>query len=221
MAFLVRTVLCSMMIIAYASTAFASGLYFMQGDKGAEISLLQTKLKERGYYSGAIDGFFSYKFKLAVKEFQRRQHLPDDGIVDQETYREITGRERNSRSFSYQTKGIVETAQRYIGTPYVFGGTSPKGFDCSGFTQYVFKQQGRQLPRMADQQFLVGKMISRNSLQKGDLVFFSTYEKGASHEGIYMGEGRFIHASSSKGVMNSHLDEPYWKTHYLGARRVI
>ncbi|SMD01310.1 C40 family peptidase [Sporomusa malonica] len=116
---------------------------------------------------------------------------------------------------------IVKTAEKYLKIPYRFGGESPKGFDCSGFVKYVYDRHGKKLPRTADVQYRTGKKIDRASLKPGDLVFFTTYASGASHVGIYSGNGRFIHASSSRGVMISRLDETYWKPRYLGARRVI
>lgn len=116
---------------------------------------------------------------------------------------------------------ITATAIKYKGVPYKFGGTSPSGFDCSGFVMYVFDKQGIKLPRTADKQFEKGKVVARKDLQIGDLVFFTTYEKGASHCGIYMGKENFIHASSSLGVTVTPLSNVYWKERYLGARRVL
>ncbi|HWR42992.1 C40 family peptidase [Sporomusa sp.] len=120
-----------------------------------------------------------------------------------------------------ETDNIVKTAEKYLKAPYRFGGESPKGFDCSGFVKYVYDRHGKKLPRTADVQYVTGKKVDRSSLKPGDLVFFNTYASGASHVGIYYDNGRFIHASSSRGVMISRLDEPYWKPRYLGARRII
>ncbi len=115
---------------------------------------------------------------------------------------------------------VQETAQQYLGVPYRFGGATPQGFDCSGFVMYVFQKHGIKLPRTADVQYTIGRIVDKSRLQPGDVVFFTTYEKGASHEGIYLGQERFVHASSSRGVMISALSEPYWKSRYLGARRM-
>lgn len=215
------SVLIGFWLTTFASTVFASGIFYTMGDKGPDVSLIQTKLKERGYYSGPIDGTYSYKIKVAVKAFQRGQKLPADGIVDNDTYRELIGRELASPVANQKIQAVLNTAQKYIGTRYVFGGTTPHGFDCSGYIQYVFKQQGHQLPRVADQQYESGEAVSYNNLEPGDLVFFTTYAKGASHNGIYLGAGKFIHASSSHGVMISKLAEAYWHAHYIGARRVV
>ncbi len=113
---------------------------------------------------------------------------------------------------------LTRSALRFIGTPYVFGGTSPSGFDCSGFTQHVFAMLGISIPRLADAQYYAGRPIKGRML-KGDLVFFQTYEPGPSHVGIYLGNGRFVH-SSSHGVMVSRLDNSYWRAHYIGAKRL-
>ena len=113
--------------------------------------------------------------------------------------------------------GLVDNALSLVGVPYVFGGTSRSGFDCSGYTQYVFKGSGVSLPRTAAEQFNVGSSVSRDQLKSGDLVFFHTYTSGASHVGIYIGGGRFAHASNS-GVAVSSLDESYYAGRYLGAR---
>lgn len=114
---------------------------------------------------------------------------------------------------------LVNNALSLVGVPYLFGGTSRSGFDCSGYTQYVFKGSGISLPRTAAAQFSVGSSVDRAQLQSGDLVFFTTYASGASHVGIYIGGGSFVHASSS-GVRTSSLSESYYATRYLGARRV-
>lgn len=116
---------------------------------------------------------------------------------------------------------VVQTAEKYLKTPYRFGGESPKGFDCSGFVKFVYDKHGNKLPRTADSQYKTGKKVDRLSLKPGDLVFFNTYGAGVSHVGIYYGSGKFIHASSSRGVMISKLDELYWKPRYLGAKRII
>ena len=108
-----------------------------------------------------------------------------------------------------------------MGTPYRLGGTTPTAFDCSGFTQYAFNKEGLSIPRTTGQQMATGTPVSKSNLEVGDLVFFNTSGRGVSHVGIYSGSNNFIHASVSKGVMVSSLNDPYyWKSRYIGARRV-
>jgi cell wall-associated NlpC family hydrolase len=115
---------------------------------------------------------------------------------------------------------LTQHAMRFLGVPYVFGGTSTSGFDCSGYVQHVFAMLGVHLPRTADAQYYAGHRIAGNMVA-GDLVFFQTYEAGPSHVGIYLGNDRFVHASSSHGVTVSSLHDSYWAARYLGAKRFI
>lgn len=121
-----------------------------------------------------------------------------------------------------QRDRVVSTAKQYIGVPYVWAGSSPNGFDCSGFTQYVFRSCGVTIPRTCEGQYTLGTYVSKENLKPGDLVFFqNTYKTGISHVGIYVGDGMFIHASSSKGVTISNLYSSYYINHYYGARSVL
>lgn len=116
---------------------------------------------------------------------------------------------------------IVNNAFKYMGVPYVFGGTTPNGFDCSGFTQYVYKQSGISISRTTIDQYNQGTSVSKSNLIKGDLVFFKdTYRTGVSHVGIYIGDNKFIHASSSNGVTITSLNSDYYVQHWLGAKRI-
>ena len=117
-------------------------------------------------------------------------------------------------------KNLTRDALRFLGTPYVFGGTTASGFDCSAYVQHVFAMIGVSLPRTADAQYYAGHKI-KGSMRVGDLVFFQTYLPGPSHVGIYLGNGKFAHASSSHGVTVSNLSDSYWQARYLGAKRFL
>ena len=118
---------------------------------------------------------------------------------------------------------LTSYAYTLIGTPYKFGGYSPKtGFDCSGFVDYVFRHSGNvSLPHNAHQISRYGLSVKSSQLREGDLVFYDTNNEAYSHVGIYLGNDRFIHAPSSGGsVRTENMREHYWKTHYSGARRI-
>ncbi|EHQ88750.1 NlpC/P60 family protein [Desulfosporosinus youngiae] len=117
-------------------------------------------------------------------------------------------------------KQVLNYAAEFLGTKYVWGGTSPSGFDCSGYVQYVFRNNGITLSRTSEQQFNNGVSVKKSDLKPGDLVFFATYSSGASHVGIYTGNNTMIH-SSSGGVSYDDMTNSYWSKRYLGARRVI
>jgi cell wall-associated NlpC family hydrolase len=114
---------------------------------------------------------------------------------------------------------LLRNALAYIGAPYRLGGTSPSGFDCSGFTQFAFASVGVKIPRTADQQFYRGRPIAGDPLP-GDLVFFQTYQYGPSHVGIYLGAGQFLN-SIGKDVHIESFDSSYFRGRYLGARRYL
>lgn len=114
-------------------------------------------------------------------------------------------------------------AESVVGRPYVWGGTSTSGFDCSGLVQWVYKQVGRDLPRTVATQIGVGRKIAVADLADGDLVFFeNTYRPGLSHVGVYVGEGRFVHAADeARGVIVSKLATTYWKQRFYAATRPL
>jgi cell wall-associated NlpC family hydrolase len=116
---------------------------------------------------------------------------------------------------------LVSTALNLRGVPYRNGGSDPGGFDCSGFTQYVFARNGVTLPRAVGDQFKVGRPVKHDQVAPGDLLFFRTDEPGASHVAIAVGADEFVHAPSSFGVVRvERLSASYWAHRFVGARRV-
>ena len=210
----------SMVLMCWFSVVNASA--FRIGDQGSDVVAIQSQLVSLGYDVEA-DGDFGPATAEAVKEFQRTKGIQADGFVGDTTYKALLGREMPvvQHSSNYISRSIIQTSMNYIGVPYVFGGTTPNGFDCSCYVRYVFSNAGIYLPRMADEQYAVGSYVSMNELTAGDLVFFSTYEAGPSHVGIYLGNGNFINASSSRGVAIDSLNSSYWGSCYIGARRIM
>ena len=194
---------------------------FQRGDDGQEVVAIQKRLVELSYSINNIDGDFGPETERAVKNFQADKGLEVDGIVGSATYRALMNKEMPPNRSNSAVRNVMRAAYSVIGTPYVFGGTTPYGFDCSGFTQYAFARAGVYLPRMAGSQFYSGRQISMSQLRPGDLIFFTTYEAGASHVGIYVGNGNFIHAGTSTGVTVSSAFTGYWGARYYGACRVL
>lgn len=123
---------------------------------------------------------------------------------------------------------LLDTAKKYLGTPYHYGGTTPKGFDCSGFVRFVFGTFGIGLDRSSCAQAVQGQLVSREQIQPGDLLFFKTRGKQnrVSHVGIYLGEGQFIHAGSwggpgQRGVKIGELGSSYYANRLVSARRML
>ena len=111
--------------------------------------------------------------------------------------------------------------ERWVGTPYKYGGSDRRGVDCSGFVQQVqLRVAGVRLPRTARDMSRVGRAVNRRDVRPGDLVFFDTTGRGVSHVGVMVGGDRFAHASESRGVVYSRLAEPYWSRQWRGARRM-
>ena len=199
------------------------------GTTGSEVTQVQTELNYLGYNVGKVDGIFGSNTQIAVKAFQSAQSLSSDGVVGPITGNQLNSlyatklsQENNTLSRQEKADAIIATGKKYIGVPYLWGGTSPgTGFDCSGYVQYVFAQNGISLPRVSRDQYTIGTSVDFNNLQPGDLVFFSFAGNGiVDHDGIYVGNGQFINSSSSKGVTIYDLG-PYWKSVYVGAKRVF
>ena len=218
---------------------------------GHDVIVLQQNLMLLKYSVSKVSGNYDKETQDAVKAFQKDNRLSVTGIVNRETWWAIKGGRPtiSTSSTSSQTakptnspiwdnissvpygrtfldkkevSSIISTAKNYMGVPYVFGGASPEeGFDCSGFLEYVFARNGIEIPRTADEQYKLGKLVRQSQLVAGDLVFFTTYEPGASHCGIYLGNDKFIHASSSRGIRVDDLNDSYWASRYYGGKHIV
>lgn len=193
------------------------------GDRGDDVLAVQKQLVAKGFCVGDLDGRFGLKTENAVKSFQYENKLEMTGELDKASYlllmkRELPDRFSGSGNISL-IRRLVSSATSLLGVPYVFGGVSPSGFDCSGFIQYVFASAGIVLPRLADEQYFATVRVDRP--REGDLVFFETYCPGVSHVGMYLGRNEFIHASSNHGISVASLQDDYWSRRYVGAGRVF
>ena len=122
------------------------------------------------------------------------------------------------RQLTRSPSHIVATALKYVGAPYARGGSSPAGFDCSGFVMFVYGRHGVALPHSAEAQYRLGAAVARDKLQPGDIVFFDRL----GHSGIYVGDARFVHATKPGDVVKvSRLDEDWYRRRWVGARRIL
>lgn len=128
---------------------------------------------------------------------------------------------QTTQGLAAERRKVLMAAERWLGSPYRYGGSSKSGTDCSGFVRSVFQEAGVLLPRTSREQANTGSAVATNLVQPGDLLFFNTTGGGVSHVGISLGEEEFVHASTSHGVIVSSLQESYYKNRFLFARRVL
>jgi len=210
-----------------ATAAYGAEDPLKRGSRGEDVLKVQYLLQQYGYYSGELDGVYGSATLRSVTYFQGDCGLKVDGVVGSQTMvaletfspdmviRTSRGGDLNRTAYS-----VIEFAEQFLGTPYSWAGMSPRGFDCSGFTTYVYGQFGVNLSHSADMQFGQGYAVTE--LAVGDLVFYATYSRGPSHVGIYMGDGNFIHSSSGAGYVTiTPMSSAYYSARYLGARRVL
>lgn len=168
-----------------------------------------------------------YRVEKKNKEIKKEELASISGIqkkslIEQSSLEKLTNIVSEYSNSTVDRDAVMIKIIELMNTPYLWGGTTSNGIDCSAFCQRVMKYAlGIDLPRTSAMQSQVGEYVERENLQFGDLVFFNTRGRGVSHVGIYLGEGIFAHSSSSGGVKTNSLNEDYYNSRYLWARRVI
>jgi cell wall-associated NlpC family hydrolase len=201
--------------------------------KAENAAKLTVKLNREGlsaYYFVYKTGLYKVRFgnfKTAEAAAERARRLVDNGIIEE--YWIVNPREyaialKEEKGDQYVRDEITRTARSFIGVPYLWGGDSAdEGFDCSGFTMAVYQYNGLMLPHSSRDQSEMGVPVGKGNLVKGDLVFFNTNNSGkVSHVGVYIGNGRFIHAPGrGKKIGIESLDSKYYNKHYAGGRSLL
>jgi TPR repeat protein len=203
---------------------------FSVADNAASV---MRELESQGlaaYYFRDRDGLYKVRFgsfpnrpsaRERAARLASRGVFQDFFVVDPQGYSSAWMPHRGAK---YLRRELAETARDFLGTPYEWGGESERdGFDCSGLTMAVYRHNGLNLPRVAARQYRSGRPVSRNNLRKGDLVFFDTKRRGQpSHVGLYIGNGRFIHAPSTGSVVRTErLSKSYFRARFLGGRSYL
>ena len=213
--------LCGLLAVLALPLKVAEAATVREGDQGDRVLAVQLRLIDLGYNVPKATGEYDARTARAVMTYQKQARLNQTGVVDEITWHFLMDYGKGGNYGKKDITRLLNIAMRFGGVPYAWGGETPAGVDCSGFVQYVFRQIGINLPRTADVQYELGRKVLPAELQPGDLVFFETYEPGASHNGIYVGDGNFIGANSGTGVAVASLASPYWNPRYLGARRLF
>lgn len=221
--------------VGYMSAEFLTFDDYIEGNFGTgNIHGTNVRMRSRDSLSSTILGAYSNSEKMTVlgiyKDWYKVSYNGTTGYVYSDYFAlngGVSGITPNSAvsNTPVVTMGdtIVATAKKYIGTPYVWGGSSTSGFDCSGFVNYVYKENGYAINRTAASIYTNGVAVDRSALQSGDAICFSTNAgSGIGHVGIYIGDNQFIHSSSSSGCVTiNSLTENYYNNHYVGARRIV
>ncbi|MEW6522125.1 MAG: NlpC/P60 family protein [Bacillota bacterium] len=209
---------CLGLALVLTAAVSASAPWLAPGSRGSQVSHLQLSLLRLGFSPGPVDGIYGPLTTGAVREFQAFWGLQPDGIAGPLTRQALSEAlaafpaHRQGHPGRNRITALTETALSFLGARYRWGGTGPWTFDCSGFVQHVFALHGMDIGRTSFVQYRTGVPVSISQAAPGDLVFFSTYAAGPSHVGVYLGDGAFIHCSSTRGgVVVTLLSEYAYK----------
>ncbi len=206
-------------LITLSTFAMSTNMFIIKNKDGNIIK--DKKITHNVYY----DEFLAEQ-KALLEEIERAKLLAKQHKILGELD-EIGNKRQNlaNAALNYNKANIVKNAKRHLGEPYVWGGTIPGGFDCSGYMQYIYKKEGIAIPRTAYAQSKVGKEVSRSNLRKGDLLFFLTDKSRGipvTHVGMYIGNGKFIHAASKRqGIIISSFEKSRYAKLFVKAKRII
>ena len=224
-------------------------IVYLRSGPGTEYSILNSAYEDKEFYIiGMFDGWFKILHQkkrsnviatgfirsdlLELTEYPAQNASSDTepkyfclgkeiSEIDYEETKKVAMAAPGSYFVPISGNYLLAQAQNYIGVPYVYGGYSPDGFDCSGLIYYILSKTGYVCPRTAAGQYSIGRSVSRDSLQAGDLVFFAnTAGSGITHVGIYAGGNKFIHAPNEGGSVCYSSLSGYWASHFHGARRI-
>ena len=192
--------------------------------QNAQVTILEEqgdwyKVDYKGQTGYIIKTYVSTK-KVEVTSRSQEERKPQQ----EQEQQEVVPVKKETATSSAKAQDVVSTAKQYLGCAYVYGASGPKSFDCSGFTMFIYKKFGVSLPHSATAQSKKGSKVEKQNLQPGDLVFFSDYKTytGIGHCGIYIGDGKFIHASTEKtGVITSSLNSGSYQKRYVTATRLL
>lgn len=192
------------------------------GEKSKDVKEVQKLLAFYGYYTGDIDAIYGPLTEKAILSVEKEGFIKTNEheiIIESQTNKQEVSNIQPIKTEVSNDEALIATAKEYIGVPYNWGGTTPNGFDCSGFIQFVYASHNETIPRTTREIWNFATNVSEPSI--GDLLFFETYQPGPSHLGIYLGNGDFIHASSSNGVtISNYQSDIYWKERFIGAKTI-
>ncbi len=162
--------------------------------------------------------FIAKAHNTTVTQLKSINQLTSDLIYIGQVLKLTPDNEKTASKNTLNVDALIAEGKKYIGVPYVWGGSTPSGFDCSGFLNYVFGQVGVSIPRTVEKIWSEATPVS--TPKPGDLVFFTTYKEGPSHAGLFIGDDKFLQVGTSTGVTITDMNNPYWKARYLGAKKV-